>query len=331
MSYPATVREALVRTLPDIPRAPERRRRGYKHTSNHLEIDPLPVFQYGSVRGIVDAATETFPPVTGPQGRFLGAPMPIADPTQGILTTEADVLRAMTLCILYPVNLALHQLLPDGAEVTSSGEVTVGRSRFDIQWTLDYNGHRFKLAILEVKNTQMINWKEEFLPGLVTPANAQARIKEARSRENGTLLRKNAINLSRQIMKYSQSCDDIALFDWNSLTVFNFAEDEVDATPPIPTEVVHFEENEMEISAKKDVTYRLLLLGFLLRAVRRHVDLSDWGAYPREHRPTNYGRPFTLTMAGETSDSEEERLPLKRKRSASEGERFASKRRRVVF
>lgn len=339
LSHPATVREALAQTLPDIPVPSDPSYRDYKPTAwSTKKVVPLPAFQYGSIGGIVDVATTALPSPTDPQGHFLGAPMPVMDPTHGSLRTEADILRAMTPYLLYPVNLALHQLLPEGAEVTSAGEVIDGLSRFDMQWTLKYMGQVIKLAVVEVKTTKMVHWEEEFLPGLVTPGNAEARIKDARASENGSLLEGNAVNLSRQVMKYSQFCDDIALFDWESMTVFNFSEANIDdASPPIPTEVVHLQEQKN--SAGEGVTYRLLLLGFLLRAVRRHVDLSDRGAHPNEHRPSNYGRPISLPMPEEISDSEEEstdaeekqkRAPRKRVRFASKRKGPARKRRRLA-
>lgn len=126
----------------------------------------------------------------------------------------------------------------------------------------------------------------------------------ARAVREKTCLKGNAASLSKQVMKYSKTCDDIALFDWETMIIFDFSETVEDARSPIPTKAAHLVEKKSE-----GPTFRLLLLGFLLRAVQRHIALSDRGADPREHRPTNYEAKFVLSKGTITSRKDVQQTP----------------------
>ncbi|GAD96611.1 hypothetical protein CIMG_02427 [Paecilomyces variotii No. 5] len=147
------------------------------------------------------------------------------------LGSEGDVLRAVVLYLLHPVNVFLTQNLPQGYELRCQSEVSAARSRFDIQWTLKRGNLEVTMAILELKNTRVIHY-DDFRPALATPQNAAATLGRAKSTELGTLLQDNAYWLSKQAKKYSRNCEDVAVFDWNAMYIFDFSNVQEDNRVP---------------------------------------------------------------------------------------------------
>ncbi|EGD90922.1 hypothetical protein H112_01504 [Trichophyton rubrum D6] len=70
--------------------------------------------------------------------------------------TEADVLRASCLELLYPVNSALTEGLGKGERIFCGGERKMNTSRVDLRWSYqaNENAESHVFAVLEFKNTQ---------------------------------------------------------------------------------------------------------------------------------------------------------------------------------
>lgn len=124
-----------------------------------------------------------------------------------------------------------------------------------------FSGER-KLAIVEFKNT---NW-EDFELVEVSQANAAEEMSEAMGNVDDTLLAGNAVSLSKQARKYSGSCKDIAIFDWNAMFIFNFCGIREDRLVPKPVKGIYFDESD---AVSEGATFRLILFGFLVRALQR--------------------------------------------------------------
>ncbi|OXV06471.1 hypothetical protein Egran_05757 [Elaphomyces granulatus] len=173
--------------------------------------------------------------------------MPVTETTHR-LKSEADVIRISILQLLHPVNVALSALLPPG--------VTVYCER---------RRRKKKLAVVEFKNTKIIHW-EDFEPAEVSQANAAEKMGEAMGNIDGTLLAGNAVSLSKQARKYSGSCKDIAVFDWNAMFIFDFYGIREDHLVPKPVKGIYFDESD---AVSEGATFRLILFGFLVRALQR--------------------------------------------------------------
>jgi hypothetical protein len=191
--------------------------------------------------------------------------------TTHILHTEADVLRAAGLYLLHPVNVAVASLVGNG-HLTCTSETTVGEGgRTDIMWMCRASNSQEKknIAVLELKNTKILR-QADFKPAYYTGATreeARKKIASASKKINDTTLVDNAVWLSKQAIKYSRlaSVPDVAIFDWHAMYVFNFDGMNEDADHPRFAKGAFFEENP-----NRPTTFRLLLLGFLVRALQRH-------------------------------------------------------------
>ncbi|KAL1853031.1 hypothetical protein Plec18170_005613 [Paecilomyces lecythidis] len=184
------------------------------------------------------------------------------------LGSEADVLRAVVLYLLHPVNMLLSAGLPQGYQIYCQGEVTAVRSRFDIQWTLKYDNTEVTMAILELKNTKVVHY-QDFAPAFATPENAATMLEDAMDIESGTFLTGNAYWLSKQARKYADTCDNIAVFDWNAMFIFDFSDVQEDSRVPRLVKGIYFDESNATTRREGDGTFRLVLLGFLMRAFLR--------------------------------------------------------------
>lgn len=69
--------------------------------------------------------------------------------------------------------------------------------------------------------------------------------------------------VSQQVSKRSETCPDVAVFDWESLMIFDLTD--MDQLQTRPARGTFFREDE-------DVgTFRILFLGFVLRGIRRYL------------------------------------------------------------
>lgn len=180
-----------------------------------------------------------------------------------ILETEADVLRLATLQLIHPVNIALQQICPPGTRIFCRTETsTSGTSRFDVEWSLyDTRGNLLsRLAILEIKSTHVIH-KDDFKRAAVDEANYQSKMVRAMDTESSSLLKRNAIWLSKQAQKYSRHCPYVAVFDWGAMFIFSFL-----PQSHKPVRGFYFD----EYGRTEGMTFRRLLFAFVVRPLRNN-------------------------------------------------------------
>ncbi|KAK9362934.1 hypothetical protein V1504DRAFT_446912 [Lipomyces starkeyi] len=125
------------------------------------------------------------------------------------------------------------------------------------------------IAILELKNTKVIHWND-FVPARTNQRRAKAMRNKALTFATRTHFIQNAYWLSKQAKKYYRSVHvpDIAIFDWNSLFIFDFAGLDEDAQDPILARGIWFTESGSNPSEGE--TFRTVLFGFLIRALKRY-------------------------------------------------------------
>ncbi|KAI9034755.1 uncharacterized protein KD926_005704 [Aspergillus affinis] len=175
--------------------------------------------------------------------------MPVLEGTH-LLESEADVLRLTTLQLLHPVNIALDQIRPPKTHIFCRTESSIGNtSRFDVEWSLrGANGTRLcRLAILEVKNTNVIH-KDDFKSAAASDEkDFQSKMYRAVSLKQSTFLRENGVWLSKQARKYSKSCPCVAVFNWNAMFIFSFIRQ-----AQVPVRGIYFDET----GRTGDMTFR---------------------------------------------------------------------------
>lgn len=206
----------------------------------------------------------------------LNQPMPQHE-TGHRLSTEGDVVRASILYLLHPVNVAVSSLISRGDLYCKTEQSSRGRTcRTDIRWVYqpDRNdqSNQTDIAVLEVKNTKTLHWADFSAAG-TDQQNARAKVRSAYAKgadEEFTHLVRNALWVSKQAKKYATTLPvaDVAIFDWNAIFVFDFAGMKEDTNDPILARGIWFEEPTTNV--QDGTTFRALLLGFLVRALRRH-------------------------------------------------------------
>ncbi len=198
-------------------------------------------------------------------GAAAAAYAPAFDQTH-ILLKEGDVVRATDVYLLNAVNLALLALHPQlRGRLLCCSEQTQGVARPDVVWSYRSSplGAAVPVAVLELKTVFMLQGAE-FRKARLRDDNAAREAAANPPVENdGSLFAGNSNLLMRQAQKYAfYFAVDVALFDWRSMFVADFATlDEVTGA----LEGAWFVER-----AAGGETFRSLLLGFLLRALRRH-------------------------------------------------------------
>ena len=232
-----------------------------------------------------------------------------------VLVNEADVVRASGQQLINPVNIVLqdiHRLdikVLCNSEVARRSETAAVRSdeskddgkkntqpdcRFGLRWAFGTDNTSIKkrktasdkegdksnrddgagdiFAILEFKNTDVLFW-DDFKHASCTRENVDeimAKVEGIQAQKDNhdvTLLRDNAEVVSRQASKYANLCPDIALFDWNSMFIFDFSGEDDDDELPLGT---FFQEEP-----NGGITFREMLLCFLIRALARHGQLPE--------------------------------------------------------
>ncbi|KAI9932343.1 hypothetical protein ASPWEDRAFT_39767 [Aspergillus wentii DTO 134E9] len=198
----------------------------------------------------------------------LSVPMPVLEKSH-LLNTESDVMRLAMLQLIHPVNIALQELCPEGTRLVCGNETSRGsNSRFDLQWSLYSNDGRLLklLAILEVKNTHVIHW-DDFKPAEATEQTLYNKTAQAMAKSiHRTLLKSNAVWLSKQAAKYAAYCSYVAVFDWNAIFIFNFTYFK-DQTRDQGVRGIHFNES----GQTRGMTFRRLLFAFVARPLQNHL------------------------------------------------------------
>lgn len=256
---PFTIREAFERELPKC----SSENIGYRVISNpedhERDQDPLRAFVLEGPDQLLEYASVVLNFGSRTRGHMRRR-MPQHELCH-YLRTESDVLRVSALQLIHPVNLALHCIIPKTAKLFCLSEVASqnGKARTDLKWIYSAGGTRTVVAVLEYKNTNVIRFKD-FKPAITTPDKAAGAIERAMNRSNFTLLEDNAIDLSLQLQKYREDCEDVVIFDWFSMFIFDFSETNEDAECPILSRGI-FSSNSVE--------FRSLLLGMIIRSLLR--------------------------------------------------------------
>lgn len=178
-----------------------------------------------------------------------------------LLSNEADVVRASGQHLIYPVNKVLSEIFP-GVIICNSEVTYMNQSRFDMRWAISRPGQGdLTLAILEFKVAHVLHWID-FAKGVCTYEDEEAWMDAATVNDPPTHLKNNAITISRQPTKYSKLCPDIAVFDWNSLMIFDFST--MDQDENCAAHGAFFQETS-------GATFRLVLLGWLITSLSEYV------------------------------------------------------------
>lgn len=151
-------------------------------------------------------------------GSYLPAPyIPCA------LNSESDIVQASVLWLLHPVIKALQAEFPDAV---CAAEVTIGDCRCDALISIG----RKPIAVIEYKSRGNLT-QLDFEQGCIqdpTEANAQNindALKDVENAEKQSAMAMNATCLTKQAAAYSLKWKTryVALFDWDSLFLWNFA------------------------------------------------------------------------------------------------------------
>ena len=134
-------------------------------------------------------------------------------------------------------------VLPDpplNALILCTSEVTCRnqRCRIDTRWST----HNKTVAILEFKNIKVLNKDGNKLNARMRKRWQSRYIAQGKAACKPVLLEGNAVAVSKQAAKYSSVCKVIALFDWNSMMIYDFYDAHENALPAKPARGIFFEE-----------------------------------------------------------------------------------------
>lgn len=188
------------------------------------------------------------------------------------LRTEGDVIRAVNLYLVHPVNMALQAIR---SSVFCRSEWQHGSTaRTDLIWEWTNKDKRVALGVLELKNTQLLV-KEDFDQGLADMRPDTTSWEDPRSLvdrafsedlQDNSFLGPSASRVSRQAMKYHDTTktDFVAVFDWSSMIIFDFGGMD-EGIYKLAKGTWHQEGPDLPPYA----TFRMLLLGMLITSMRR--------------------------------------------------------------
>jgi hypothetical protein len=185
------------------------------------------------------------------------------------LRTEADVLDASRLYLLHPVNVAANELLNYGRLECRREHIASQTSRTDVLWVHIHENKTTNIAVLEFKNAFVLQ-EAEFRLAMGDASEAGQKLEEAFNTDAKTLLTGNAYWVSKQAKKYHKELPiaDVAIFDWKNMVVLDFSG--VSETPGNPKLARAIWFSEAADKSSNHQTFRALLLGFLIRALRRY-------------------------------------------------------------
>jgi hypothetical protein len=143
-----------------------------------------------------------------------------------LMITEGDVLRATTLYVVHPINLALNAKYRNTpiycAENFREGICC------DITWKYHNGEDLVTIAVLELKRRGVL-WWDEFECAKSDARNRDDKMEEAYENMDdddrvATTFEGNAVKLSQQAAAYAirQRTQFIGLFDWDSMFLFQF-------------------------------------------------------------------------------------------------------------
>ncbi len=183
--------------------------------------------------------------------------------------SEGDVLMVAEIYLVHPVNMALRQLHPElrGRLRCRSEHRFPGRTQhIDLVWTYQTPDATMAVAMLKYEQPFVLR-EDEFLDAMFHDrASVAAAMQLLAGTRRETLFRANALVLMKEARKYAVGgIRDVCIFDWRSMFVVDFKpqEEGIDCVEGIWLD----EANGNNAPGR---TFRKLLLGFLLRALRRH-------------------------------------------------------------
>jgi len=277
---PATIHGSFkqgLRQLKETP-VPHNYRDVSEGAASTMYVDALKAFVSDDLVALVKLGRNHLPnPALSPELRHR---LPQLEKTH-LLHTEGDVVRAAELYLLHPLNVVLSKLVKNGHLYCRSEQTSAGGCRTDIRWVYHPNqsnqgnqgnqDNQVKdIAVLEFKNTKILRWSD-FAPAWIDPQHAKDKIAEAFNIEPHSMhLVKNAVWVTKQAMKYAANLKiaDVAVFDWHAMFVYNLATMKEDAANPTLAQGLWFEETQTHLG--DGVTFRIVLLSFLVRALKRH-------------------------------------------------------------
>lgn len=204
--------------------------------------------------------------------------LPAVEPSI-FLRTEGDVVHAVGLYLLHPVNMALEAIrrmvVGSGSSIYCQSEVHQGpTARTDFVWKLTKGTKMVTLGVLELKNTQLLV-EAHFTEGVVdmtrSGRDAVSMIDLAFSDKvpneaDKTCLGRSASRVSRQARKYHTEArtDFVAVFDWCSMIIFDFGGMD-EGSYRLAKGTWHQEGPHLPSHGN----FRMLLLGMLIKSMKR--------------------------------------------------------------
>lgn len=271
---PLTIREAFEQDMPDIPSEDIEYRVISSTAKSTLNQPPLLGFILDDPEKLLANAFSGLDMLEGLGSLCLEREMPQDEPGYYICT-ESDISRVSALQLVHPVNVVLSSLIPKNASIRCLSEVPShsGKSRTDLKWVYvpedvsedgDMRKEETVVAILEYKNTKAICF-DDFEQAATTPQNAARMARWSKRVGKDTLLENNAIVLSQQMLKYSHECEDVVIFDWLSMFIFDFSEMDAGSAAALRPD------NNLArgIFSDESSQFRPLLLGMIIQSLLR--------------------------------------------------------------
>lgn len=204
---------------------------------------------------------------------------PATIPLQGTIKTEADVMAQAILHLLYQVNHTVNRHLQNGhieANLESAQKGSTN-ARTDYLWTFrPHIGSPVSFAVLEMKAPNLIARRDFIEATAITGSEEKEKLRRAHFQQSGTLLAENGKIFIQQVKKYLRILDikDVALFDWNHLVILDTEGLNEDTSEPRLARFTWFEENRDSRDYENGMTYSMMILGFLLRAMSRYPQIG---------------------------------------------------------
>lgn len=284
-----SVLESFNHHLPDIDRLQGLTSHARFRAPYSRWIQPLSLFWHDDVSELVGRAKSALSdPAVAEVLCWLFLPQ--QGPLQ--LQLQSDVPRCAAANLIYPVHLAICELLPEGVEINCKSKTWMGEAHLQFRWTLAYPTYKVPLAIIDILNKGVICWEDFKMARCKSPEHAEETADYMDNEDLDTMFRGNGREISKAAKRNSTTFDHIVFFDWDSMLAFDFSDHNPESTPEI-VKMAHFSVVDPYIPVERDLNFRLLLLGVLIRALERHTEIERDRPGGREaHNSTNYNIPI---------------------------------------
>ena len=200
--------------------------------------------------------------------------------------TEGDVIDIAQDVLINPVMICVKSLFRD-LTIRKRREKNSKHGRTDIVWEVHQEGtdandaeNWIECAIFEFKNTNIIK-PEHFAEARLgrrdkvgATLTREEMEYQAKKSPNRTLMKYNAVILSKQARKYAARTPYVALFDWDTMALFDFSDTNHQSEEPICPRLSLFSERDVDDNkAGKDngQTHCMYLFGFLAHAITERM------------------------------------------------------------